>query len=149
MNASARHAVFVSMAVRRDEAILLVQESKPDVRGRWSLPGGHLEPGESLVDGARREVREETGLIIAEPEGLLRILRGRVFVWFVFAATTTDPELVAGDEILATRWFTLDDATALGDDELAHARAMRAVFDAARRWRPVPIEPLVLNVGEW
>jgi ADP-ribose pyrophosphatase YjhB (NUDIX family) len=148
MTARARHAVFVSMAVRREDAILLVQESKPDVRGRWSLPGGHLEPGESLADGACREVREETGLIIERPTGLLRVLRGRAFVWFVFAAETRDPELVAGDEILACRWFNLDDAAALRDEDLVHARAMREILAAAHSWRPVGLEGLVVDVGE-
>lgn len=34
--------------------------------GRWHLPGGRLEPGESYIDGLHREVREETGLEITE-----------------------------------------------------------------------------------
>jgi ADP-ribose pyrophosphatase YjhB (NUDIX family) len=43
----------------------LIQESKPDVRGTWNLPGGRVEVGESLHDATVREVREEAGLDVA------------------------------------------------------------------------------------
>ena len=42
--------------------ILLVKRGKDPLKGYWSLPGGVLETGETLKDGIRREVREETGL---------------------------------------------------------------------------------------
>jgi 8-oxo-dGTP diphosphatase len=45
-----------------DLEILLVERGKEPLKGFWSLPGGLLEVGERLVDGLRREVREETGL---------------------------------------------------------------------------------------
>ncbi len=46
----------------------MAQRGKEPLKGWWSLPGGALETGESLADGVRREVREETGLEI-EPAG--------------------------------------------------------------------------------
>ena len=56
--------VSVSAVVRRPEEpgkILLMKRSD---NGHWGLPGGFLEPGESVREGARREVREETGFEI-------------------------------------------------------------------------------------
>lgn len=44
--------------------VLLVQRGREPLKGKWSLPGGMLELGESLTDGVAREVREETGLIV-------------------------------------------------------------------------------------
>lgn len=44
--------------------ILLVQRGRPPGEGLWTVPGGRLEPGETLVQGVAREVREETGLIV-------------------------------------------------------------------------------------
>ena len=52
--------------VIRDEAGrgLLVRESKPEALGRWSLPAGRAEVGESLREAAAREALEETGLVV-------------------------------------------------------------------------------------
>ncbi len=44
--------------------ILLVKEGSGPAAGAWSLPAGKLEPGESIPDGAVREVREETGVLV-------------------------------------------------------------------------------------
>jgi 8-oxo-dGTP diphosphatase len=59
----------VSVLIVEDEKILLVKHRKGD-REYWVLPGGRLEYGETFVDCARREMREETGLEI-EPEKFL------------------------------------------------------------------------------
>jgi 8-oxo-dGTP diphosphatase len=44
--------------------VLLVRRGKEPLKGKWSLPGGMLELGESLTEGVVREVTEETGLIV-------------------------------------------------------------------------------------
>lgn len=51
-----------SIAVWRGSDILLVKRAKPPVSGIWSLPGGHIEPGERAAAAALRELGEETGI---------------------------------------------------------------------------------------
>lgn len=51
-----------SAVVFRDDCVLLVQRGKPPVSGVWSLPGGHIEPGETAREAAQREIKEETGV---------------------------------------------------------------------------------------
>ena len=63
---SAEPVVGVGAVVFDSEGrVLLVRRGRPPKLGSWSLPGGRLEPGETLVSGCRREVREETGLDIS------------------------------------------------------------------------------------
>ena len=52
-----------SSAIFRQDAVLLVKRAKPPFVGLWSLPGGHIEPGEAARDAALRELAEETGIV--------------------------------------------------------------------------------------
>ncbi len=54
--------VGVSTVVHHDGMVLLVERAKPPWQGSWSLPGGHVEWGETLRAAAVREVLEETGI---------------------------------------------------------------------------------------
>ncbi len=54
--------VAVGAIVLKDGEILLVKRRFNPSSGRWALPGGHVEPGESLEEAAVRELKEETGL---------------------------------------------------------------------------------------
>jgi 8-oxo-dGTP diphosphatase len=51
-----------SAAIFRDNEVLLIERGKGALKGRWSLPGGHINPGETARAAALREVQEETGI---------------------------------------------------------------------------------------
>ena len=59
-----RPKVGIGVFVNRNGKILVGKRKGAHGAGTWALPGGHLEPGESFETCCRREVLEETGLII-------------------------------------------------------------------------------------
>ncbi len=64
--------VVVLVLVENQGRYLLIQEAKPERGCPWFIPAGCVEPGESIVQAARRETLEEAGLVV-EPRHFLRI----------------------------------------------------------------------------
>ena len=60
--------VAIGGVVVDEHRVLLVRRAREPLKGHWTLPGGLLEVGESLTEGVRREVREETGLEVTPLE---------------------------------------------------------------------------------
>lgn len=97
---------------------------------RWLQPGGHLDPGESTADAARREGVEETGLPLAHPAGGPVLLHVDVHpaadhhvhldVRYLLLGPDAEPSPPAG-ESQEVAWFTWDEADALADEALAGA----------------------------
>jgi len=67
-----RPVVGVGALLIEDGRILLVRRRYPPGRGLWSIPGGHVDLGEGVLEAAVRELREETGLE-AEPLGVVNV----------------------------------------------------------------------------
>lgn len=86
--------------LHRDGAYLLQDRIKEDWQG-YTLPGGHVEPGESIVDAVVREMQEETGLTVLDPHlcGVKQfpIENGRYLV-FLFEASEYEGELTSSEE---------------------------------------------------
>jgi ADP-ribose pyrophosphatase YjhB (NUDIX family) len=110
-----RPHLAVSAAILRDARVLLVRRARAPNAGHFSLPGGAVEPGETLAEAARREVHEETGLAIAPfalagyREVIARDAAGKVerhFVVLAFAARYVGGELQLNDEVSEARWVT-------------------------------------------
>jgi 8-oxo-dGTP diphosphatase len=68
-----RPIVGVLAVVMRGDRALVVRRANPPMPGRWGFPGGVLELGETVAQGAMRELKEETG-VIAEAAGPLTVI---------------------------------------------------------------------------
>jgi 8-oxo-dGTP diphosphatase len=116
----------VSAAIFREGKVLVVRRAGAPAMGLWTLPGGRVEVGETLVEAIRREVTEETTLTIDVlglagyreiilPEALSD--RGRHFVILPFAARWIAGEIVLNNELSDSRWLAVDAVAGLPTTE--------------------------------
>jgi ADP-ribose pyrophosphatase YjhB (NUDIX family) len=119
---TAKHSVSVSAVITDDhDRALLIQRRD---NHHWEPPGGVLELGESIEDGLRREVREETGLDV-EPVALTGVYKNmtRGIIALVFRCKVTGGDLAATDESADFRWVSAAEVSELA----AEAYAVRVV----------------------
>jgi 8-oxo-dGTP diphosphatase len=138
--------IRVGAVVERDGALLLVRHQKLDRDPYWVLPGGRLEPGETIPECAEREISEETGLSarfsgVLYVSEFLREGRHTVDVTVRMAVEEgeearlgSDPEVAPGSEptLRELRWVEVDE---LREIELLPAWIKaRLIEDAADGW---------------
>lgn len=96
--------------VHRGGEVLLQNRVKADWRG-YALPGGHIEPGESIVEAVIREMREETGLTVLHPKlcGVKQFpIDGGRYLVFLFETDAFEGELTSSEEG-AMEWVRLEE----------------------------------------
>lgn len=125
----------VSGVIFRDEEVLLVQRKVPPYAGRWSLPGGAVEVGETLHQAVVREVAEETRLEV-EPVSLVGVYDniveecGRVRFHYTlvdFLCRLIGGRLHAGSDAGEARWVSLRDLDDVDLTPLARAAIREAL----------------------
>jgi 8-oxo-dGTP pyrophosphatase MutT (NUDIX family) len=125
-----RHSVSVAAVITDENDRVLVVQRRDN--GKWEIPGGILELHESIHDGVRREVEEETGVLI-EPERLTGVYKNLKLgvVAMVFRARIVGGQPGPTEESQQVDWWTRDAVTA----QMAETFAVR-VTDALDAEQP-------------
>lgn len=132
----------LAVTLRGDEVLLVRRRNPPDA-GLWGFPGGHVEPGETALQCAARELAEETG-VIATPRLYLDNIdvihhspEGRLEFHFLLTAVLCDyirGEPVAADDALDAAWLPVTDVLAENLPLSSHVvgTLRRAILTAGR-----------------
>ena len=138
----ARPAVTADIVLITREAqprVLLIQRAHEPFAGAWALPGGFVNVDEPIVDAAKRELHEETGLEIALLEQLYttgdpgRDPRGwTISIAFLARVDAGTLQPRAGDDAAAVKWFRLNKLPKLAfDHAMLVQRAIARIADRA------------------
>ncbi len=135
--------IGASVLCLKEDKVLLIKRGKAPYAGRWSLPGGSVEEGETPAAAAKRELFEETGLdirisnqeidtvdIVSRDEDGNEVSR---FIIHVFAAQADTGSVAAGDDASDVLWVL--------PDALDTLQMTPGTADNIRRWlaRPLPL----------
>lgn len=127
----------VSICLWHNDCVLMVKRGQAPAKGLWSLPGGHVNFGETLIDAARRELDEETGVKAAiltfvdfseiMPDASTSF--NRHFVLGVFTGYWQSGDVRAAGDAADARWVRPDQLGDLNttknlEDMISRARAV-------------------------
>ena len=120
-----------SVALIHKQKVLLIKRAYAPYQHLWTLPGGRIEPGETIEQCAAREIKEELGLSIGDIRPVLVQALGTdgKFMLAVFATEAFEGEIAPSDEIADHCWVNPADLEAFSttdrlDDVLAKAFAL-------------------------
>ena len=137
-------AIFIAAGgiIEQEGKYLLIQEAREDIHGKWNLPAGQLDPGETVSEAARREIYEECGFKV-ELTGVCQIgswkLVDNIAIGIIFSTKIVSGEINFNpDEILDAKWFTYDEILAM-KSELRSAAFLIGAINNLRSHKVAPI----------
>ena len=143
--------------------ILFIQRKNPPFQGSWALPGGFVEMDETCLEGAHRELEEETSLkgLYLQPLGIFdkidRDPRGRTISMVYWTILTNQDKAKASSDAASIGWFGLDNLPSLAFDHMDIIASIRKqmslyayafpLFDAAPEMKAKNIKEIVNRLG--
>ena len=112
--------IIVGGVIKNGNKYLLVQEAQEKCYGKWNIPAGHLDPNETIIEGAKREIFEESGYVV-ELTGIAeianRVMEDNEWVSVIFSTKIINGEIKYDkSEILDVKWFTYDEIMAMKEE---------------------------------
>lgn len=111
--------IIVGAIIIKDNKILMVKETKKSCYGKWAFPAGHLEENESIIEGVKRETKEETGCNIKLKKVFPIITNSKNIIMIHFLADLVNDTMQYNkDEIMEKKWFKFEQLKEMKKDEL-------------------------------
>ena len=134
--------IIVGVCIKKDGKILMVQEARKKVYKMWNFPMGHLDDGETIFEGAKREVKEETGYEV-ELTSILSIQNypNKENIKISFNANIIDGDISYDkNEVLDVKWIPIEELENMTSKELRAYNSSRDIIKDAKENKEYPLE---------
>lgn len=124
---------IVGTIILKDNKILMVKEAKEKCYGKWSFPAGHIEPNETIYEGAKRETLEETGCTVnlkkAFPVFLKNTEDSKIIMMHFLSDLVNEGNSYNKDEILETKWINIDTIKSMNKQDFRSSAVVYQIIE--------------------
>ena len=124
--------IIVGGIIEKDNKILMVKEAKNKCYGKWNVPAGHLEDGETIFEGAIREIFKETGCKVRLKK-MLPIMSGEIentkFMIITFTTELLEEKISFNkEEILDVNWISKEELKNMTSKNLRDEKLIKCIL---------------------
>lgn len=120
--------------ILKNNKVLMVRENKKECYGKWAFPAGHVEVGETIIDGAQRELLEETGCKANLKKAFPIIMhnhKDKVLIMVHFLADLIDDNSQYNkEEIQEIKWIDIDEIKKMNKEEFRAYSVIKTIMDS-------------------
>lgn len=147
--------IIVGGIIEKDNKILMVKEAKKKCYGKWNVPAGHLENGETIFEGAIREIFEETGCKV-RLKNVLPIMSKDIEDTTLIIITFTTELLEENisfnkEEILDVKWISKEELINMTDKELRDEKRIKITLQMLEENKAYPLDTIKIleYINSW
>ncbi len=124
---------IVGTIILKDNKILMVKEAKEKCYGKWSFPAGHIEPNETIYEGAKRETLEETGCTVnlkkAFPVFLKNTEDSKIVMMHFLSDLIEESNNYDTNEIIEKKWISLNEIKNMNEQEFRSSAVVKQIIN--------------------
>lgn len=138
--------IIVGGIIEKDNKILMVKEAKKKCYGKWNMPAGHLEDGETIPEGAVREIFEETGCKV-RLKNLLPIMNKKwedtTFLVITFTTELIEEKISFNKkEILDVKWISKEELENMTSENLRDEKLIKRTLKMLEEDKLYPLDTI-------
>ena len=139
--------IVTQVYVKKDNKILMVQENKDGIKGKWNMPAGKLEDNESIIECAIRETKEETNLNISI-KGLISIHQisssvGQLIIIYLVGEYISGEIKFDNKEISNVKWMSKKEILQIKDNIRGKETIEKIVLLAQKKC--IPLDRIIVE----
>ncbi len=140
--------IIVGGIIEKEDKILMVQEAKKKCYGKLNVPAGHLENGETIFDGAIREIFEETGCKV-RLKNMLPIMCGEVegmtYMIITFTTELLEEKISFNkEEILDVKWISKEEIENMNSETLRDEKMIKSTLEKLKNGEVYPLNLIAI-----